>query len=67
VDRTLVAAIGAAGALASALLLVAGSLSGDLAARDTMWSLGFTGLTFGLVLLMRSAAQSLRRLPVRRE
>jgi hypothetical protein len=35
--------------------------------RDTLWTLGFTGLTFGLVLLMRSAAQSLRRVPLRRD
>ena len=33
--------------------------------RDTLWTLGFTGLTFRLVLVMRSAAQSLRRLPLR--
>src|SRR5207247_1184125 len=65
VDRVLVAAIGAAGALASGVLLVAGSLSDVVGVRDTLWALGFSGLTFGLVLLMRSAAQSLHRLPVR--
>jgi hypothetical protein len=35
--------------------------------RDVLWSLGFAGLTFSLVLLMRSAAQSLHRLPLRRD
>jgi hypothetical protein len=35
--------------------------------RDTLWFLGFSGLTFAIVLLMRSAAQSIRRLPLRRE
>jgi ubiquinone biosynthesis protein len=67
VDRTIVAAVGGLGALASAGLLVAGSLTSVVGVRDTLWSLGFTGLTFGLVLLMRSAAQSLRRLPLRRD
>jgi ubiquinone biosynthesis protein len=66
VNRVLVAAIGGIGTLASAVLLVAGSLAPNAAVRDTLWSLGFTGLTFGLVLLMRSAAQSLRRVPVLR-
>ncbi|HEX3316460.1 MAG TPA: AarF/UbiB family protein [Solirubrobacteraceae bacterium] len=65
VNRVLVAAIGGIGALCAAVLLVAGSLANDTAVRDVLWSLGFTGLTFGLVLLMRSAAQSLRRLPLR--
>jgi ubiquinone biosynthesis protein len=65
VNRVLVAAVGGVGSLTAGVLLVAGSLADDAAVRDTLWSLGFTGLTFGLVLLMRSAAQSLRRLPLR--
>ena len=67
VDRVLVAAIGGVGALASSVLLVAGSLTTREGVRDTLWFLGFSGLTFAIVLLMRSAAQSIRRLPVRRE
>ena len=67
VDRVLVAAIGAAGALASGVLLVAGGLADVKGVRDVLWSLGFAGLTFSLVLLMRSAAQSLHRLPLRRD
>jgi ubiquinone biosynthesis protein len=65
VNRVLVAAVGGVGSLTAGVLLVAGSLADNAAVRDTLWSLGFTGLTFGLVLLMRSAAQSLRRLPLR--
>jgi ubiquinone biosynthesis protein len=67
VDRVLVAAIGGVGAVASAVLLVAGSLTSREGVRDTLWFLGFSGLTFAIVLLMRSAAQSIRRLPLRRE
>jgi ubiquinone biosynthesis protein len=65
VNRAIVALVGGIGALAAGVLLVAGSLASNAAVRDTLWSLGFTGLTFGLVLLMRSAAQSLHRLPLR--
>jgi len=67
VDRVLVAAIGAVGAVASSVLLVAGSLTSRAGVRDTLWFLGFSGLTFAIVLLMRSAAQAIRRLPVRRD
>jgi ubiquinone biosynthesis protein len=65
VNRLLVAGAGAFGALTSAVLLVAGSLAPKAAIRDTLWGVGFMGLTFALVLLLRTAAQSLRRLPVR--
>jgi ubiquinone biosynthesis protein len=65
VHRMLLAAVGGFGAIASATLLVAGSLTGREGVRDTLWSIGFAGLTFAIVLLMRSAAQSLRHLPVR--
>lgn len=58
-NRVLVAVAGGAGALVSTVLLVAGSLSSDVVIRDTMWSLGFAGLTCGTVLLMRTAAQAL--------
>jgi ubiquinone biosynthesis protein len=65
VHRTLVAAVGGVGAVASATLLVAGSLNGTGTVRDVLLGIGFAGITFALVLLLRSAAQSLRRLPVR--
>ncbi|MBV8999119.1 MAG: hypothetical protein JO304_08680 [Solirubrobacterales bacterium] len=58
-NRVLVVVAGGAGALISAVLLVAGSLAHDVAVRDTMWSLGFVGLTCGTVLLLRTVAQAL--------
>jgi ubiquinone biosynthesis protein len=59
VNRMLVAVAAAAGALTSAALLIAGSLTSFLAIRDVMWTLGFTGLTGTTVLLMRTAAQAI--------
>ncbi|HEY6395866.1 MAG TPA: AarF/UbiB family protein, partial [Solirubrobacteraceae bacterium] len=58
-NRVLVALAGGAGALASAALLTAGSLSPDKIVRDALWTLGFSGLTGSAVLLMRTAAQAL--------
>ena len=58
-NRSLVAIATAAGALASAILLVAGSLSRDNGVRDALWVLGFSGLTGSTVLLMRTVAQAL--------
>ena len=58
-DRALVVIAGAAGALTSAGLLVAGSLSPDKGVRDALWILGFSGLTGATVLLMRTVAQAL--------
>jgi threonine/homoserine/homoserine lactone efflux protein len=51
--------------VAAALLLVAGALTTDDDIQEGLWVLGFAGLAFSAVLLMRSAAQALRRLPVR--
>ena len=58
-NRSLVAFATAAGALTSATLLVAGSLSSDIGVRDALWVLGFSGLTGTTVLLMRTVAQAL--------
>jgi ubiquinone biosynthesis protein len=58
-NRVLLVAAGGAGALISTVLLVAGSLSPNTVVRDTMWSLGFVGLTCGVVLLLRTVAQAL--------
>src|SRR5205814_1945272 len=55
-NRVLVVAAGGVGALISAVILVAGSLSPDRVVRDAMWVLGFGGLTFATVLLMRTVA-----------
>jgi ubiquinone biosynthesis protein len=58
-NRVLVALAGGAGALTSAALLTAGSLSPNTVVRDALWTLGFSGLTGSAVLLMRTAAQAL--------
>jgi ubiquinone biosynthesis protein len=58
-NRTLVALSAAGGALTSAMLLIAGSLSSDKGVRDALWVLGFAGLTGTAVLLMRTVAQGL--------
>jgi ubiquinone biosynthesis protein len=57
--RALVVVAGGAGALTSAVLLVAGSLSPNTVVRDALWTLGFAGLTCATVLLMRTVAQAL--------
>jgi hypothetical protein len=59
VNRVLVALAGAAGAVTSACLLIAGSLTSFRTIRDVMWTLGFAGLTGTAVLLMRTAAQAI--------
>lgn len=58
-NRALVAAASAAGALASGVVLAAGSLTTVTDVRDALWTLGFTGLTGSSVLLMRTVAQAL--------
>ena len=58
-NRILVATSGAAGAVTSAVLLVAGSLTSNRTIRDVIWTLGFMGLTTTTVLLMRTVAQAL--------
>lgn len=64
-DRGTIAFIGGSGAVASALLLVGAGVTRNEGIRETLWVLGFGGMTFGATLMLRSAAQSLRRLPVR--
>jgi ubiquinone biosynthesis protein len=58
-NRALVVVAGGAGAIASAAVLIAGSLSPDKGVRDALWTLGFSGLTGATVLLMRTVAQAL--------
>jgi ubiquinone biosynthesis protein len=65
VHRMLIVAVAGLGAIASGVLLIAGSLSTLDGVRYTLLGIGFAGVTFALVLLMRSTAQSLRHLPVR--
>ena len=65
VDRVVVAIVGAFGVLASAVLLLAGAVAEPGPIRTTLILFGMAGLSFATVLLMRSAARALRRLPVR--
>ena len=65
INRVLVIAAGGLGAIASAIVLAAGSLARDHDVRTALWVLGFAGLTFASVLLLRTVAQSLHGLPVR--
>src|SRR5262249_2845201 len=58
-NRTLVVMAGSAGAVASAAVLIAGSLASDTVVRDAAWILGFSGLTSAAVLLLRTVAQAL--------
>jgi ubiquinone biosynthesis protein len=58
-NRAFVVVAGAAGAITSAAVLIAGSLSPDKGVRDALWTLGFSGLTGATVLLMRTVAQAL--------
>ncbi len=58
-NRALVALAAGTGALTSAALLIAGSLSPNRTIRDVIWTLGFSGLTAATVLLMRTVAQGL--------
>jgi ubiquinone biosynthesis protein len=68
IDRLALVAVGGFGAIASGLLLIAGSAtSHDEGVRATLWGIGFAGLTFASVLMMRAVAQILRRLPLRDE
>jgi len=64
-DRIVVAAVGSAVVIASALVLLAGSNTEPGGVRNTLGTLGFLGLAGGTVLLLRTTAQALRRLPVR--
>jgi ubiquinone biosynthesis protein len=61
VDRVVLATIGGSGAVASALLLLAAATTDDDDLEVTLAILGFAGLTCATVLLMRGAAQALRR------
>ena len=63
VNRGIVTSIGVGGAIASALVLLAGSHTGDSGVRDALWSIGFSGMAFATVLIMRAAARALRHLP----
>jgi ubiquinone biosynthesis protein len=68
-DKILIVAIGGFGTLSSAVLLAAAGAAHSAAVSDALRGVGFVGLAFGLILLMRSLAQILhnQRRPPRRE
>jgi ubiquinone biosynthesis protein len=66
-SQALVTFSGGAGALASAALLIAAGSTHAEDVRQTLWVLGFGGLTFSSTLLMRTVAQAMHRLPVRQD
>jgi len=61
VDRALMAAVGGAGALTAALLLVGASITHSKDLGDALRAIGFVGLVFSATLLMRTVAQVLQR------
>ncbi len=61
IDRILLALIGSAGVIGAAILLLAASSTGSRDVSDTLRAVGFVGLVFGVVLIMRSVAQALYR------
>jgi ubiquinone biosynthesis protein len=65
VDRFVLTIIGGAGAVASAVLLFAAAATDNDKVRVTLWILGFAGMGFATILLMRAAARALRRHPGR--
>ena len=67
IDRVTLAATGLLGSIACAILLLAAAITDDSDIQQALWIVGFAGLAFSCVLLMRAAAQALRRLPVREE
>ena len=67
IDRVLVAVASGIGALTSGTVLVAAAMAEDSDIRDTLWVLGFSGLTAAAVLLLRTVAQSLHGQSVRGE
>jgi len=67
IDRVLVAVASGIGALTSGTVLVAAAMTEDSDIRDTLWILGFSGLTAATVLLLRTVAQSLHGQSVRGE
>ncbi len=66
-NRALVAVAASAGAIASAGILVGGSLAPIQGVRDALWTLGFSGLTGATVLLLRTVAQALHAQAVRQQ
>lgn len=67
IDRVTLALIGGIGAIPSSLIMLTASATKTKDLRQALWVLGFFGLTCSVVLLMRTVAQILRRLPLRED
>lgn len=61
VDRGVLAAVGGAGVMSSALLLLAASATSDHKVQTALWILGFGSLAVAAILTFRSVARALRR------
>ena len=61
IDRALLAFVGSAGALVSAVLLLAANVSHSVDVGDALRAIGFIGLVLSVVLLLRSVARILQR------
>ncbi|HEY2300107.1 MAG TPA: AarF/UbiB family protein [Jatrophihabitans sp.] len=61
VDRSVLALIGSAGTVSSALLLLAASATSDRKVQTALWILGFGSLAVAAILTFRGAARALRR------
>jgi ubiquinone biosynthesis protein len=61
IDRITLALIGGATVVSSGLMMLAAAATGSGSLRIALWILGFAGLSCGAVVLMRGAAQALRR------
>jgi ubiquinone biosynthesis protein len=61
VDRLVLSVVGGALAVFSALLLVAAAATDNNGVQKALWIVGFTAAAFATIVLMRVAAQALRR------
>jgi ubiquinone biosynthesis protein len=61
VDRGVLALIGSAGTVSSALLLLAASATSNHKVQTALWILGFGSLAVAAILTFRGAARALRR------
>ena len=61
VDRVVVSVVGGALAVFAALLLVAAATTDNNGVQKSLWILGFAAGALAMILLMRAAAQALRR------
>jgi hypothetical protein len=61
VDRGVLALIGSAGTVSSALILIAAASTSDHKVQTALWLLGFGSLAIAAILTFRGTARALRR------